>query len=94
MATGSHGYDLDRMLSTRIAAARTPQSLTAPTTAPKRPVRTLAGEEVTPAELHVAAAGSRLGDRLGLRITVDGFAVWRSYVVLRAGWRLSRVLRR
>ena len=59
-----------------------------------RSARTVRGEEVGHAELHFAAEVSRFPRRLGLRVPVNGFVVWRGYVALRAAWRLRERLRR
>ena len=59
-----------------------------------RRARTVRGEEIGHAELHFAAEVSRFPRRLGLRVPVNGFVVWRGYVALRALWRLRERLRR
>ena len=85
MTTSGHRGDSD----SRRAPARAPQSLSTPAAAPRRAARTVSGDEVGPAELHVAAQAARLPARLGLRGRVDGFLAWRAYAVLRAAWRLA-----
>ena len=88
----AHDPDSATDLGERIAAARTPQSLTRPAAAPRRAARTVSGEDVSPAELHVIATAGRLRDRLGLPFPVSGALLWRLYVLVRAAWRSSRRL--
>jgi hypothetical protein len=55
---------------------------------------TVRGEEISHAELQLAAEVSRFPRRFGLKVPVDGFLAWRAYVALRALWRLRERLRR
>ncbi len=59
-----------------------------------RSARTTSGEDVSHAELRLAAEVSRLPARFGSRLVLDGFLAWRAYVVLRGTWRLKRRLGR
>jgi hypothetical protein len=55
-----------------------------------RPAITAKGEEVSHAELRLAAEVSRFPARFGLRVPLNGFLAWRAYTALRAVWRLWR----
>lgn len=59
----------------------------------RRRVRAASGDELEPAEPHVASQVSRLGIRLGVRWTPNGFAAWRAYALLRGLWRRVRQVR-
>jgi hypothetical protein len=55
-----------------------------------RPAVTVDGDEVSHAEVRLAAEVSRFPSRFGLRVRLNGFLAWRAYTVLRAAQRLLR----